>query len=235
MMMRATKRLRRKRAKKRFRRKKGKEKISPKKVCQAETSNVHKQATTESDKQQKIVTENKSRQPDESRQEDKDVTNEEQEADEDGKQQPEQQQGEDGPYDSETSERESENLKKNKVKMECQTGNLQSPSVPTANTKDIMLDLATLSFGDYVKKLDQQTKKRENEAEDEAAFKEKLTKIQKSQRDTCFQKSAARSPLKNSKPFNHGGILRPFKAPAQAGPSGVEFFERNGEQFTTLK
>ena len=39
----------------------------------------------------------------------------------------------------------------------------------------------------------------------------------------------------NIKSFNHGGILKPFKPPAQSGPSGVEYFERNGEQFTTLK
>lgn len=29
--------------------------------------------------------------------------------------------------------------------------------------------------------------------------------------------------------------MRPFKEPAQIGPSGVEFVDRDGENFTTLK
>ncbi|KAK1399066.1 hypothetical protein POM88_008929 [Heracleum sosnowskyi] len=70
---------------------------------------------------------------------------------------------------------------------------------------------------------------------DAAAFKEKLTKLQKSQTDMCAQKSAAKSPLKKTKTVNHEGVVKPFKAPAQAGPSGVEYFETNGQNVTTLK
>ncbi|KAK1381714.1 hypothetical protein POM88_019449 [Heracleum sosnowskyi] len=85
------------------------------------------------------------------------------------------------------------------------------------------------------KKTDQETNKRQRDAEDAAAFKEKLTKLQKSQTDMCAQKSAAKSPLKKTKTVNHGGVVKPFKAPAQAGPSGVEYFETNAQNVTTLK
>lgn len=52
----------------------------------------------------------------------------------------------------------------------------------------------------------------------QAALKEKLAKLQKGQRDMCLRQTTARSPHKNVKTVKHGGVVKPFKAPTQAGP-----------------
>lgn len=90
----------------------------------------------------------------------------------------------------------------------------------------------------YVQKVDLKTKNKEKEAELQRAFKEKLAKLQKAQRDMCGQTPAPRRAydnMNNTNTVRHGGIVRPFKAPAQTGPSGVECVDRDGDNFTTLK
>ncbi|KAK1400145.1 hypothetical protein POM88_010008 [Heracleum sosnowskyi] len=120
----------------------------------------------------------------------------------------------------------------------------QEPDIKQQNEskdddEDVNYDSATseseYDSNDERMKTDQETNKKQRDAEDAAAFKEKLTKLQKSQRDTCAQKSVAKSALKKTKTVNHGGVVKPFKAPAQIGPSGVEYFETNGQNVTTLK
>ncbi|KAK1366742.1 hypothetical protein POM88_042303 [Heracleum sosnowskyi] len=112
----------------------------------------------------------------------------------------------------------------------------QEPDIKQQNeSKDDGEDVNYGSASSEAVKTDQETNKRQRDAEDAAAFKEKLAKLQKSQTDMCAQKSAAKSPLKKTKTVNHGGVVKPFKAPAQAGPSGVEYFETNGQNVTTLK
>lgn len=101
-------------------------------------------------------------------------------------------------------------------------------------------------FGVFLHKMDLETKKKHEDAENEEKFKHKLEELQTSQNGENAShksprtkklagKTARSSPLKHAKPLTkHGGIVG-FKPPAQAGPSGVEFFEKNGENFTTLR
>ncbi|KAK1390403.1 hypothetical protein POM88_018581 [Heracleum sosnowskyi] len=84
------------------------------------------------------------------------------------------------------------------------------------------------------KKTDQETNKTKR-CRRCSCIQGEIGKASKSQRDICAQKSAAKSPLKKTKTVNHGGVVKPFKAPAHAGPSGVEYFETNGQNVTTLK
>lgn len=86
-----------------------------------------------------------------------------------------------------------------------------------------------------MQKVDLKAKEKENEAEQQRALKVKLAKLQQEQRKMCAQRSAAKSPQKITTTMKHGGVVQAFKAPAQTGPSGVEYFERDGENFTTLK
>ncbi|KAK1359681.1 hypothetical protein POM88_044155 [Heracleum sosnowskyi] len=49
------------------------------------------------------------------------------------------------------------------------------------------------------------------------------------------RKNLRSTPLKNATLVkSHGGVVKPFKTPSQTA-AGVEYFERNGQQFTTLK
>ena len=49
-------------------------------------------------------------------------------------------------------------------------------------------------------------------------------------------RSPKSSPIKDDKQFLiHGVIFKPFKQPAQTGPSTVEYFERDYQNYTTLK
>ncbi|KAK1375643.1 hypothetical protein POM88_031836 [Heracleum sosnowskyi] len=108
------------------------------------------------------------------------------------------------------------------------------------------------------KKVDMETKRKEDLAKNPEILSNFLQKIKATQDDlnaqkivaengvTIAQKSPPRTkqlarknprstPLKNATLVkSHGGVVKPFKPPSQTA-AGVEYFERNGQQFTTLK
>ncbi|KAK1361022.1 hypothetical protein POM88_045496 [Heracleum sosnowskyi] len=116
----------------------------------------------------------------------------------------------------------------------------------------------TISSCDEEEKVDMKTKRKEELAKNPEILSNFLQKIKATQDDlnahktvaengaTIAQKSPPRTkqlarknprstPLKNATLVkSHGGVVRPFKPPSQT-TAGVEYFERNGQQFTTQK
>ncbi|WOG82384.1 hypothetical protein DCAR_0101548 [Daucus carota subsp. sativus] len=101
------------------------------------------------------------------------------------------------------------------------------------------------------KKLDSEKMRQEDE-ENEETLQQKLDDLQKAQNEMFadqdlemkkpprFKKLAGIfprcSPLKDGKQLLvHGVIVKHFKPPAQTGPSGVEYFERDGQNYTAPK
>ena len=93
---------------------------------------------------------------------------------------------------------------------------------------------------------------RQEDEENEETLQQKLDDLQKAQNEMFadqdlkmkkpprFKKLAGIfprcSPLKDGKQLLvHGVIVKPFKPPAQTGPSGVEYFERDGQNYTAPK
>ncbi|KAK1397577.1 hypothetical protein POM88_007440 [Heracleum sosnowskyi] len=182
-----------------------------------------------------------------SMQEDEDVINEEQEPDIE-QQNESKDDGEDVNYDSASSESEENNptmLKRQGTSLKCSKCGQWEHNMRRCPQKNPQEELGQEGEDGVLKwepkkpkcsycneeghnsrtciskKTDQETNKRQRDAEDAAAFKEKLTKLQKSQTDMCAQKSAAKSPFKKTKTVNHGGVVKPFKAPGRTFRGGI--------------
>ena len=105
-----------------------------------------------------------------------------------------------------------------------------------------------------LQKVDEDRKRKEEETQQsEEELQQKLAELQRAQNELYAQNHPNPSPTKSprtkgtaglhprSTPFQfarpvatHGGIVKPFKAPAQSGPSGVEYFQKDGKNYTTI-